>query len=92
MQSQASQVTRSLMQLLPMGRENDPLEVLAKVVEVIHPSREGLVKFQGVLWRAQCFYDISLEPGTLVKVVDRQRLTLIVIPTSLDRGYLSLAI
>jgi membrane protein implicated in regulation of membrane protease activity len=87
MQSQASQVTRSLMQLLPMGREKDPLEVVAKVVEVIHPNKVGLVMFQGVFWRAQCLYDISLEPGALVKVVDRQKLTLIVIPNSFDRGY-----
>jgi membrane protein implicated in regulation of membrane protease activity len=92
MQSQASQVTRSLMQLLPMGREKDPLEVLAKVVEVIHPNKGGLVMFQGVLWRAQCLYEISLEPGTLVKVIDRQKLTLIVIPNSFDRAYSPLTI
>jgi membrane protein implicated in regulation of membrane protease activity len=90
MQSQASQVTRSLMQLLPTGGEQDPLEVIAKVFEVIRPNEGGLVKFQGALWRAHCPYEISLEPGTLVKVIDRQKLTLVVIPLHLARVSLQL--
>jgi membrane-bound ClpP family serine protease len=90
MQTNASQIPSSLMSLLPIGKEQDPLEVLAKVVEVIQPNCVGVVKFQGVPWRAQCFYNISLEPGILVEVVDRHKNTLIVMPTHLHRGYFAL--
>jgi membrane protein implicated in regulation of membrane protease activity len=73
-------VTRTLMQILPLGWEEDPHEIEAIVFDLIPPHCTGYIKFQGSWWRARCLQQISLEPGTVVRVVDRESLTLIVEP------------
>ncbi|NJR37990.1 MAG: hypothetical protein HC781_02980 [Leptolyngbyaceae cyanobacterium CSU_1_4] len=75
------QVTRALMQILPTGQEGDPREVQAVVFELIPANSMGYIKFQGSLWRAWCPQQVSLEPGTRVRVLDRKSLTLIVEPS-----------
>jgi membrane-bound ClpP family serine protease len=91
MHNSASQIPPSLRQLLPIGKEHDPLEVLATVVKAIPPGKGGSVRFQGALWRAQCPYAIELAPDTQVKVIDRQKLTLIVVPLHLAQVRFPLA-
>jgi membrane protein implicated in regulation of membrane protease activity len=76
-------VTNALMQILPKGQEGDLHEVQAVVFELIPANSTGYIKFQGILWRARCLQQISLEPGMRVRVFDREHLTLIVEP--LDR-------
>jgi len=76
------QVTDPLRKLLPLGKETDPSELQATVLDLISPNGVGYVKFQGSVWRAYCKHQISLEPGTLVRVTDRQKLTLTVEPIS----------
>jgi len=73
-------VTKALMQILPTGQEGDLREVQAVVFELIPANSMGYIKFQGSLWRARCPQQVSLEPGMLVRVLDRQSLTLIVEP------------
>jgi hypothetical protein len=73
------QVTRAVIQILPMGKEGDPREVQATISEPIPAHSMGYIKFQGSLWRAQCLQPVSLELGMLVRVVDRKNLTLILI-------------
>jgi membrane-bound ClpP family serine protease len=82
MQSQAfPEVTPSVMQILPLGKKDDPNECLAKVSVIIQPDEQGgWVTFQGVEWRAQSTVDFNLEVGKLVRIIDRQKLTLIVEP------------
>ena len=75
-------VTDPLMKLIPLGKETDPLEFQATVLDVISPNGMGYVKFQGSLWRASCKHQVSLEPGTWVRVTALQKLTLIVEPIS----------
>jgi membrane-bound ClpP family serine protease len=70
------------MQVLPLGKEGDPREVEATVFDPIPTNCIGYVKFQGSFWRARCFQQVSLEPGMLVRVIDRENLTLIVEPIS----------
>jgi membrane-bound ClpP family serine protease len=72
--------TQSLMQILPFGKKHDPVECLAKVSVAIHPEKGGMVTFQGVEWRAQSTVYFTLEEGKLVRVIDRQKLMLIVEP------------
>ena len=83
-------VTASLMQLLPLGKETDPHAFQATVLDFISPNGMGYVKFQGSLWRAYCKQQISLEPDTLVRVTDRQKLTLVVEPISRDAAQFKL--
>jgi membrane protein implicated in regulation of membrane protease activity len=73
-------VTKALKQILPKGQEGDPREVQAVVFELIPANSMGYIKFQGILWRAWCPQQISLEPGMRVRVLDREHLTLIVEP------------
>jgi len=73
-------VTRSLMKILPTGKEEDPREVKATVFDSIPANGIGYVKFQGSIWRAYCKYQITLEAGTSVRVIDRENLTLTVEP------------
>jgi NfeD-like C-terminal, partner-binding len=68
------------MQILPFGKKHDPDECLAKVSANIHPEQGGWVTFQGVEWRAQSTVYFPLKKGKLVRVIDRQKLTLIVEP------------
>ncbi len=75
-------VTRALMQILPASQEGDPLAVQTVVFELIPANSMGYIKFQGMLWRARCSQQIALEPGMLVRVIDRENLTLIVEPIS----------
>jgi len=52
----------------------------AIVTQAIAPGRKGQVKFQGSWWTARCSQDITLSPGKLVHVIDRQLITLYVEP------------
>jgi NfeD-like C-terminal, partner-binding len=52
----------------------------ATIVESLEAGKAGYVKFQGCLWRAVTNTSFTLEAGTLVRVVDRQHLTLVVEP------------
>lgn len=52
----------------------------AIVTQTIGPGRKGQVKFQGSWWTARCSQDITLSPGKLVCVIDRQLITLYVEP------------
>jgi membrane protein implicated in regulation of membrane protease activity len=76
-------VTKGRMQVLPTGKAGDPREIEAIVFDPIPVNGTGYIKFQGIFWRARCFQPVSLEPGMLVKVIDRENLTLIVEPISL---------
>lgn len=73
-------VTKALRQILPTGQGGAPHEVQAVVFEFIPANSLGYIKFQGRLWRAWCPQQVSLDPGTRVRVLDRQNLTLIVEP------------
>jgi membrane protein implicated in regulation of membrane protease activity len=75
-------VTATLMQLLPLGKEEDLCETQGTVFDLIPPNCIGYIKFQGSFWRARCLEQVSLEPGTLVRAIDREGLTLIVEPIS----------
>lgn len=75
-------VTKALRQILPTGQEGDLREVQAIVFDSIPVNCIGYIKFQGSFWRARCFQPVSLEPGMLVRVIDRENLTLIVEPLS----------
>jgi membrane protein implicated in regulation of membrane protease activity len=79
-------VTKALKQILPKGQEGDLHEVQAVVFELIPANSMGYIKFQGILWRARCPQQVSLEPGMRVRVLDRENLTLIVEPIA---GYVS---
>lgn len=60
----------------------------AIVTQTIVPGRKGQVKFQGSWWTARCSQDITLSPGKLVHVIDRQTITLYVEPVlSNAQGY-----
>lgn len=73
-------VTRGRIKVLPTSEEGNPREVEARVFDSIPAAGTGYIKFQGTFWRARCFQQVSLEPGMLVKVIDRENLTLIVEP------------
>ena len=51
----------------------------AKVTEPIQPEGLGRVKFQGTLWRAWCDRSLTLEAGTTVRVVGRQRCSILIV-------------
>lgn len=54
----------------------------ARVTELIPKGGVGWVLYEGALWRARCqISDIAIPPEATVHVVDRQGLTLIVLPT-----------
>ena len=56
---------------------------MAIVSETIPKSGVGLVSYGGALWKARCqISDITIAPGETVEVIDRQGLTLIVLPTT----------
>lgn len=75
-------VTTALRQILPMGKEGDSRETEAIVFDLILANCTGYIKFRGCFWQARCRQQVSLEPGMLVKVIDREGLTLIVELTS----------
>lgn len=55
----------------------------ATVSETIPRGGVGLVSYDGALWKARCqISDITISPGEVVQVVERQGLTLIVLPTT----------
>lgn len=51
----------------------------AKVTEPIQPDALGRVKFQGTWWRALCDRPLTLEAGTIVRVVGRQRCSILIV-------------
>ncbi|NEQ27302.1 MAG: hypothetical protein F6K28_51515 [Microcoleus sp. SIO2G3] len=51
------------------------LEQEAIVTLTIAPGRAGQVQFQGSWWKARCAEALTLVPGTIVYVVDRQYVT-----------------
>lgn len=51
------------------------LEREAIVTLTIVPGRAGQVQFQGSWWNARCADAITLLPGTIVYVIDRQFVT-----------------
>lgn len=56
---------------------------MAIVSETIPRGGVGLVSYGGALWKARCqISDITISPGETVEVVERQGLTLIVLPTT----------
>jgi membrane-bound ClpP family serine protease len=73
-------VTRARTQVLPTGKKGHLPKVEATVFDPIPANCMGYIKFQGIFWRAQCFQAVNLEPGMLVRVLDRENLTLIVEP------------
>jgi membrane protein implicated in regulation of membrane protease activity len=75
-------VTETLLQLLPKGSDENSYKFQGIVFDLIAPDCAGYIKFQGSLWRARCLHQVSLEPGTLVRAIDRDGLTLIVEPIS----------
>jgi membrane protein implicated in regulation of membrane protease activity len=50
----------------------------ALVTQRIAPGKTGRVKYRATWWPARCLQGITLEPGTLVYVVDRENITLYV--------------
>jgi membrane protein implicated in regulation of membrane protease activity len=56
------------------------LQRLGTVSEVILPHRCGRVHYQDSWWPAICLENQRLEPDTLVRVIDRQNITLVVEP------------
>jgi hypothetical protein len=66
--------------LLASGVQIDP-EQEAIVTQVISPRRAGQVEYQGSWWMARCLQEVTLLPGDVVYVVDRQHVsTLYVMP------------
>ena len=51
-----------------------------KIYETVFPEQKGRIYFKGSYWFARCNLDLILNPGDIVEVIDRQALTLIVIP------------
>lgn len=47
----------------------------AIVTQLIGPGRAGQVQFQGSWWKARCAEQVTLPPGTVVYVIDRQNVT-----------------
>jgi hypothetical protein len=84
-------ITPPLQQILPLGTAFHPLELLTKVESEIPINGKGSVKFLGIFWRAQCYEDMVLAPGTLVRIVDRTRNTLIVEPVTNYAPYFKLS-
>lgn len=63
------------------GRSVTPV-VSAIVTRTIAPGRKGQVQFQGSWWTARCNCEITLAVGELVRVIQRQDLTLYIEPFS----------
>lgn len=55
--------------------ESSLLEREAIVTLAIAPGRAGQVEFHGSWWKARCAQSITLLPGSIVYVVDRQDVT-----------------
>jgi len=51
---------------------------MATVSKTIRPPFAGRVHFRGTWWNAVCQSSTTLNPGDLVRVVDREGITLIV--------------
>jgi hypothetical protein len=58
----------------------------AVVTMTIRPGKTGQVQFQGSWWNARCNLDITLAPGQIVYIIDRQDNTLYVEPGFLLRS------
>ncbi|MBD2092003.1 NfeD family protein [Microcoleus sp. FACHB-1515] len=58
-----------------MANQIESLEREAIVTLTIAPGRAGQVQFQGSWWKARCADAITLLPGTIVYVIDRQFVT-----------------
>jgi membrane-bound ClpP family serine protease len=78
--------SKAVVSILP-GQKYDPLQLLAKNVESLEPGKAGHVIFQGSFWRAVTNTSFTLQTGTLVRVVDRQNLTLVVEPLTQEGLY-----
>jgi len=57
-------------------------ETKATVTRLIAPDTLGRVKFQGTSWRAWSDRPFTLEPGTVVRVIGRQRSNILVVEPS----------
>jgi len=77
---------KAVLSLLPGGKY-DSLQVLAKILDSLAAGETGYVKFQGSLWKAANNTSFTLDAGTLVRVVDRQNLTLVIEPLTQDELY-----
>ncbi|MEO1295750.1 MAG: NfeD family protein [Cyanobacteria bacterium J06636_16] len=51
----------------------------AQVTETIEPNALGRVKFQGTWWRAWSDRPVTLEAGTTVHVIGRQRCSILIV-------------
>ena len=51
----------------------------AQVTETITPNTLGRVKFQGTWWRALSDRPLTLEVGTIVRVIGRQRCNILIV-------------
>jgi NfeD-like C-terminal, partner-binding len=78
--------SKAVLSILP-GQKYDSSSVLAEITESLEPGITGYIKFQGILWRATTNASFTLEVGTLVRVVDRQHLTLVVEPVTQEELY-----
>jgi membrane protein implicated in regulation of membrane protease activity len=54
---------------------------LAIVDSVICPHKIGRIRFRGTWWNAICHTDITLPPGTSVRVIGRAGITFFVEPS-----------
>ncbi len=50
------------------------------VCEEIKPYHKGRVRFKATSWDARCDQELTLAPGTPVRVVKKENITLFVIP------------
>jgi len=78
--------SKAVLSILP-GQKYDPLQLLTTIVESLESGKTGYVIFQGSFWRAITNTSFTLETGTLVRVVDRQHLTLVVEPVTQEELY-----
>lgn len=58
-----------------------PETLIGKTARVVEPCRPiGRVRVRGEIWRARC--DAGADPDDVVRVVDREKLTLVVEPAT----------
>jgi membrane protein implicated in regulation of membrane protease activity len=75
--------------MVPRQSKDSQPSTQATVSETIPASGFGWVSYEGALWKARCqISDVSIAVGKTVHVVDRQGLTLIVLPIASPDSYL----